>query len=75
MARSTSFNADIVRTYFPAADTEITVTHGLNRVPLAAFVIDLSANSRVYKGTTAWTTTSIFLRASAASTLATVLVI
>ena len=69
MPKPYSFDAEIIDvTAGGTADTEFSVTHTLARVPLESFVVWRSQNSVIYRGTTAWTTTTIWLRASVAST-------
>ena len=52
------------------ADTEFPVVHGLNRVPLGFIVLQLDKAAIIY-GTpalgTAWSTTTVYLKANAAS--------
>jgi len=42
-----------------------TVGHDLGRVPVDGFVLVRASSGNVYKGTTPWSSTQIFLRASA----------
>ena len=46
-------------------DTDTSFTHDLGRTPVEAFVIRKSANANIYRGSVAWTSTTINLRASA----------
>ena len=41
-----------------------TVAHDLGRTPIEGFVLVRTSSGNVYRGTTAWTSTQIFLRAS-----------
>ena len=68
MAKSFSFNADFRTGGNDAADTDVSITHALGRVPLEAFVVYLSRSSVVYRGSVAWTSTTISVRASVART-------
>ena len=69
MPKPYSFDAEIIDvTANSTANTESAVAHTLGRVPLEAFVIWRSQDSVLYRGTTAWTTTNIYVRASVAST-------
>ena len=45
--------------------TDETVDHKLGRIPVEAFVTLRTSTGRIYRGAAAWTTTQIFLRASA----------
>lgn len=45
------------------AETEI--AHSLGRVPLDGFVLNRNAGARVWRGSTAWTSSAIYLQASA----------
>src|SRR5262249_14994748 len=53
------------------ADTEFVVTHNLNRVPIGFHVVRQSAAGSFYDSGTAWTSTQIFLKCSAANVAAT----
>ena len=68
MTKSLSFDADVILGGNELADTDISLTHDLGRVPLEAFVFYNSRNSVVYRGSVAWTTKTISIRASAART-------
>lgn len=50
-----------------APDTEFAVPHGLGRIPIGFLVMSRSVSGNVYKSTTAWTTTNIYLKDSAVS--------
>lgn len=54
-----------------AADTEFAVTHNLNRVPIGFHVVRQNKAGSFYDSGTAWTTTQIFLKCSAANAAAT----
>jgi len=49
------------------ANTEDTVAHGLGRQPADMWVGLPDKSAVIYKGTTAWTSTQVFLKASAAT--------
>ena len=51
-----------------SADTEDTVAHNLGRIPLGMLIGIPDKDSVIYNGTTTWTSTNLFLRASAATT-------
>lgn len=74
MVRPASFSADMVdATADAVADTEFSVAYDFGtggnseRVAQEAFVVWQDRNARIYRGPTAWTASSIFLRASVAS--------
>ena len=68
MPKPPNFDAEIIDvTSGGTADTEFTVTHTLSRVPLEAFTIWKSLGMIVYRGTTAWTSTTIYLRSGTVS--------
>jgi hypothetical protein len=48
-------------------DTEDTIAHTLGRVPTYFIVADLDKNGTVYRGTTAFTRTNVYLKTSVAS--------
>lgn len=56
------------------ANTEDTVAHSLGRTPVGAWVGIPDKSSVIYSSGTAWTSTSIFLKASAATTTVNILV-
>ena len=56
------------------ADTEDTVAHNLGRVPAGIWISAPDKSSVIYRGTTAWTSTNIYLKASAATTTVDILV-
>jgi hypothetical protein len=43
-------------------DTEFSLAHGLARVPIGFFTAYVDAAANLYKSSTAWTTTSIYLK-------------
>lgn len=52
-----------------SAAGEMEVTHDLRTVPLGFIVINKTATCDVWKGSTTWTETKIYLQSSAASTI------
>ena len=65
---SDNFDARIVSATFTAANTDLSVSHSLGRVPTGYVVLSLSASMIVYTGASAWTSSTISLKASAAGT-------
>jgi len=55
-------------------DTEDTIAHGLGRTPVGYVVVCKDKAGDVYKGTTAWDGTNIYLKCSIASVAVTILV-
>lgn len=55
-------------------DTEAAVSHNLKRVPVGYFVVGRDKAGVIYNGTTAWTTTNIYLRSNVATVTATVII-
>lgn len=53
---------------FLAANTDVSVAHGLGRVPAGYIITGSSASMSVYNGSTANTASSLILRSSAAGT-------
>lgn len=49
------------------ATVEFTIAHGLGRVPVGYIVISINKNTTVYRGTTAWNSTNIYLACSASN--------
>lgn len=66
--RSASFDGHYIPCAFDLANTNTSFTHNMGRVPLEAFVMlpDTTA-AVIYRGTTAWTTTTITLKSSVAN--------
>lgn len=56
------------------ANTEDTVAHNLGRAPIGIWIGVPDKSSIIYSGPTAWTSTNIFLKASAATTTVNILV-
>lgn len=74
--KSTSFNAHFLRVAFTAADTDTSFSHDLGRTPLAVFVINPGTKAAViYKGSVAWTSSTINLRSNLANAGATVVLV
>lgn len=51
------------------ADTDFTVTHNLGRIPVGFLLVAADKAAVVYRGTVAWTSTQMTLKASQASTV------
>ncbi len=64
----------IVYTSNGTADTEDTIAHELGRLPVGMFVGLPDKAAVVYAGTTTWTLSNIYLRASVATVLVNILV-
>ena len=74
MALSYSFAADVLTAVAPVAiNTEFTVTHNLERVPLEGFIVLRGASGNIYRSGTAWTTTTVYLKCDVASVSFTIL--
>lgn len=56
------------------ANTEDTVAHTLKRVPTGFIVVNLDKSASIYSGGTAWTSTAVYLKSSAATTVAKIIV-
>ena len=66
-----SLNLDAVWVLYVSsgtANTETSVAHNLGRVPLGAFVGLPDISATIYAGTSAWTSTAVFFRSTAATT-------
>ena len=55
-------------------DAENTIAHELGRVPVGYIVVSVDKAAVLYKGTTAWTSTNIYLKCNVASTAYTILI-
>lgn len=51
-----------------AANTDFPVVHNLGRVPQGWILINIDKAAIIYKGVTAWTDTTIYLRSNAVTT-------
>jgi hypothetical protein len=58
-----------------SANTEFSITHTLGRVPIGFLVLSLSAAAQIYQSTTAWTSTTIYLKCSGSSVVYALIVI
>jgi len=67
MAKSPSLNAQILDGTVTTSET--TVDHLLGRVPQDAFIINRAGSGNVFRGTTVWSSTQIFLQASTSITV------
>ena len=56
-------------TFGVGGTTEVAITHDLGRTPLDGFIINRTSSANVYRGATAWSTTTIYLAASASVTV------
>lgn len=65
---ASNFNGVQLSVAFSAANTNVQISHGLNRAPIGYIVTKLSASMIVYDGTSANTGTTLNLRSSAAGT-------
>ena len=72
-----ALNIDAVWTAYVSngtANTEDTVAHSLGRIPVGMFTGTPDKAASIYSGSTAWTATNIFLKASVATVTVRVLV-
>jgi hypothetical protein len=72
---SDNFDAKMVSfTSSATPDAENTVTHTLGKIPTGYIVYSRNKAAVLYDGTTAWSTTSIYLKSNVASTAFKILV-
>ena len=64
MAKSPSLDGFIVDTTVMISET--TIAHNLGRTALEVFVLQKGTSAIVFRGSTAWNSTNVFLQASAA---------
>lgn len=62
-------NLDIQQISTGVGTNETAVPHTLGRTPLDAFVVRKTANANVFRGATAWSSTTVYLQASASVTV------
>lgn len=65
--RSTSFDGHWTEVIIGVAET--TVPHDLGRVPLDGIIFRRTSGSTIFRGSTAWTATDVYLQASTEATL------
>jgi len=65
----------VVYTSNAVADTEDTIPHALGRVPVGYIPVKQDKAGTIYDGSTAWTTTNIYLKASVASMALTIMLL
>ena len=65
----TNFNCKLISVTFSAANTNVSASHGLGRIPAGYIVTSSSASANVFNGTSGHTTSVINLQASAAATV------
>ena len=63
--------------YFPDANTDVEIPHGLGRVPIGIITLDVNVNGAVVRGNLRgdWNATRLFLRCSQAGTTALLVVV
>ena len=64
-----NLGGNVVTYTFAAATTQYGIAHGLPYAPRGYLVIGTNAATNVYNGTSAWTSTDIYLEASAIATV------
>jgi len=65
--KSPSLNAHTVEATIGTSET--TIAHTLGRAPLEGFIIKRSGSGNVFRGATAWTSSNLYLQASATVTV------
>lgn len=63
-----NFDAVLLTIPFTAANTDVSSTHALNRVPIGYYALNLSAVMVLYNGSLAFTENQITLKSSAVGT-------
>lgn len=64
-SKSRSFNAHILVACLNGnIFGDVSFEHDLGRIPLEAFILSKGANQTIWRGTTAWTSTTIYLRSA-----------
>lgn len=64
-----NFDAKLLTVTFSAANTDVATIHGLGRVPAYYIVLGSSAATNIYDGSSANTSSLLYLRASATGTV------
>lgn len=59
---------------FPDADTDLIITHGLERIP-TSWLATSDVATNIYKGSVAWTSQQISLKSSAAPATVTLIIV
>lgn len=66
---ATNFNGKLLSVTFAAANTQVSVAHGLGRVPQGYIITMDDSGVKVFNGTTSNTATTLYLRASGPGTV------
>jgi hypothetical protein len=68
-SQSGNIDGQTKEVYFPAANTDVEVPHGLGRVPIGIIVLDVNVDAAVVRGTQRgdWNASRLFLRCSQAT--------
>lgn len=67
--KSRNFHGTFATVVSGAANTDITITHGLGAIPRGYLVTRRSAAGSLYLGTGTWTSTTASLKSSTANTI------
>ena len=59
---------------FTSADTEVSITHYLSRKPIGYIVVNIDKDATIYDSGTAWTVDKIYLKSSADTTIASLII-
>ncbi len=70
-----NFNANIVEVNFPIANSEVSITHTLNRIPKGFLALNINKAATIYDSGTTWTISEIYVKASTAATTAKLLIL
>lgn len=62
----TNFNCKLLIAAFPAANTQVAVSHGLGRNPAGYIVTSISANIVIFNGSTPSNASTLYLQSSGA---------
>lgn len=67
MAKSPSLKAEIITVTVSTSET--TIAHTLGRTAQEAFIINRTGSGNVFRGATTWTSSNLYLQASATVTV------
>ena len=70
-----NWEAQIITVTLTLADTEQAIPHTLKRIPEGYVLVSNDKAAIIYDGTTAWTTTNIYIRSNVAATTVKVILI
>lgn len=70
-----NWDAQTISVTLATANTEQAVAHTLKRIPVGYIVLSMDKVATIYDGTTAWTTTNVYIRSNVNATAVKIILI